>query len=278
MQTKLLLLILLIAIPCGNTTVKNASAISIRPTTFANEDGQRDPAVEFAKAITRMDYNLAQKFVEGYVEIPDIRENSRIKQYQLVPSPKAGVKILIAHFDDEVLKGERLAFIWELTVHGKSITKIRVLFDGSNPLVDEARLINEYQSKNRRHVLIPAEFPFREVTRFDGCIEHGSSLVLTYWNDKVNGFFRERVSPISMELERYKGKSDVYYTLKDGTKALYRTKFEFGYELRFQKNGLHYTLTIGNKKSLMVKYTPETLMRIANSMVFPTRVVKGYNL
>ncbi|UVI33330.1 hypothetical protein [Paenibacillus spongiae] len=88
-----------------------------------------------------------------------------------------------------MLKGERLAFIWELTVKGDRITKIRVLYDGANPLVDEARLIREYQNKFKRHVLVPTEFPFK-VTRFNGYIDGDESLMLVYRSDELNRFFR----------------------------------------------------------------------------------------
>lgn len=225
------------------------------------------PADRFVKAILRNDLDQAQKYIEkDFVQIPEVRENSRISGIQLVSSPEEDVKILLAHFDDEVLKGERLAFIWELTLKGDRITKIRVLFDGANPLVDEARLIQEYQKKFKRHVLVPTEFPF-EITQFNGHVNGDESLELVYRNDVLNGFFRVKASPIVVELERYKGKDDVYYLLKDGTKALYRPKFELGYELRFQKNGMHYTLAIGNKKMLKVKYKATDLLKIANSMV-----------
>ncbi|MFX3636866.1 MAG: hypothetical protein ACE3L7_02305 [Candidatus Pristimantibacillus sp.] len=53
--------------------------------------------------------------------------------------------------------------------------------------------------------------------------------------------------------------------LKNKTIALYRS-FELGYELRFQKDGLQYTLTIGNKH-LKATFNPEKLITIANLMV-----------
>ncbi|MGM0884999.1 MAG: hypothetical protein ACQEXQ_28650 [Bacillota bacterium] len=227
---------------------------------------RRGPAERFANAILRNDLDEAQKYVENdFVQIPEVRERSPISGIQLVSSPEEDVKILLAHFDDEVLEGERLAFIWELTVKGNRITKIRVLFDGANPLVDEVKLIREYQKKFKRHVLVPTEFPF-EITHFNGYVDDNESLELVYRNNELNGFFRVKASPIVVELDRYKGKDDVYYLLKDGTKALYRS-FDLGYELRFQKKGMHYTIAIGNKRMLKAKYKVTDLLIIANSMV-----------
>lgn len=270
MRRKILLILLLnilfFATLCSSTSAQSAMPIGTEIAS-ANNERRPDPAYEFAKAIARKDLNLAQKYVEDFVQIPEIRESSGIHRCQLVSSPEEGVKIMVAHFKDEVLKGERLAFIWEITVKYDRITRIRVLFDGANPLVDEARLIREYQNRYRRDVLVPTEFPFKKVTQFNGYIEDDSSLVLVYRNDEMNGFFRVIASPITLELERYKGRDDVYCTLKDGTKALFRLKFELGYELRFQKNGMHYTLAIGNKKYLKVEFTPEVLIKTANSMI-----------
>lgn len=238
MQVKLMLVLLLIISICANASAQSVSAVPADPAkSVTNESHLRDPVVEFAKAIVRNDLKRAQKYVvqdDIGVHIPDIRETSRFTRYQIVPSTMAGVYVLLVHCEDKALKRERLAFIWEIAVKRHVITKIRVLYDGSNPLGNEAQIIREYQMKYRQHVLVPTE-----VTVF----------------------------PIAMELDRYRGKDDVYYTLKDSTRALYRSKFELGYELRFQKNGLHYQLTIGNKKYLKVKYRPETLIRIANSMV-----------
>ncbi|MDQ8739335.1 hypothetical protein [Paenibacillus sp. LHD-38] len=203
----------------GSATAQNiAPSESVAAPT--GDETSLGPAGRFAKAILRNNLDEAQKYVEkDFVQIPEIRENSPISGIQLVSSPKEDVKILLAHFDDEVLEGERLAFIWELTIKGDRITKIRILFDGANPLVDEARLIREYQKRFKRHVLVPTEFPF-EITHFNGYVDGNESLELVYRNKALNGFFRVKVFPIVVELERYKGKDDVYYQLKDGTKAL----------------------------------------------------------
>ncbi|RED76060.1 hypothetical protein [Cohnella phaseoli] len=225
-----------------------AQNIATSEAVAAPNDGETHlgPAQQLAKALLRNDLDGAQKYVEkDFVQIPEINENSPIGGIQLVSSPEKDVKILLAHFDDEVLKGERLAFIWELTEKGDRIIKIRVLFAGANPLVDEARLIREYQKKFIRHVLVPTEFPFK-ITQFDGYVDSNESLELVYRNDALNGFFRVKASPIAVELERYKGKDDVYYMLKDGTKALYRPKFELNFDSR--RTGCNIRLRLETRK------------------------------
>lgn len=227
-----------------------------------------DPAVEFAKAITRNDFREAQKYIADFVKIPEIQEYHRMQSYQLIPSPQPGVQILLVHLHDENKKRERLAFIWELAVNYGCINQIRALYEGPNPSVDEARIIREYQYRFKRHVLTPTELPFKNVTEFRGYIDDDSSLELIYRSDDINGFFRVKAAPATVDLSKFKfDNSDIYYTLKDGTKALYRSNYKLAYELRFQKNGLQYALAIGNKKFLKVKYKAETLIQIANSMV-----------
>lgn len=270
---KFLALFLLLIVSCFTSLFSVADSVTAQNIAASeavaafNGVETREPAQKFARAILRNDFDEAQKYVDkDFVQIPEIRENSPIRGIQLVSSPEEGVKILLANFYDEVLKGERLAFIWELAVKGDRITRIRVLFDGANPLVDEGRLIREYQLKFKRHVMVPTEFPFK-ITHFNGYVDNNESLEFVYRNDDLEGFFRVKVFPIVGELERYKRKDDVYYLLKDGTKALYRPNFELGYELRFQKNGMQYTLAIGNKKMLKAKFKAKDLLKIANSMV-----------
>ncbi|WP_145321641.1 hypothetical protein [Paenibacillus xylanexedens] len=270
MRVKTLFILMIISL-FYSLLSSTATAHNIEPSEFvaAPTEGEtrQGPVNRFAKAILRNDLDEAQKYVEkDYVQIPEIRGNSQISGVQLVSSPKSDVKYLLAHFNDEFLEEERLAFIWELIIKEDRITKISILFDGANPLVDEARLIREYQLRFKRDVLVPSGFPFK-ITHFDGYVDSNESLELIYRNKALNGFFRVKVFPVVVELERCKGKDDVYYQLKDGTKALYRPKFELGYELRFQKNGMQYTLAIGNKKMLKAKFKATDLLKLANSMI-----------
>jgi hypothetical protein len=254
---------LLSVTPLGGAAAEGETAMVAAPS---ERERQPDAVFEFAKTLCwRNDRDRALAYVMDGVQIPEIREKTRIGHLQVVPSTKKGVRILLAHFEDETLKGDRLAFIWEVAVKNDRITRIQVLYDGANPLTDEARLIREYQLKYKRDVLVPTEFPF-EITHFDGYIEPEGSIVLVYRNAEMNGFFRVIASPIAVELDRYKGKHDVNCQLKDGTKALYRPKFELGYELRFQKDGLQYTLAIGNKKSLTKKFKADDLLKAANGL------------
>lgn len=221
-------------------------------------------AVKFQQAIMREENDLAQTYLASGVTIPEIREKSPLKSCQLVPSPNENVKVLLANFWDEQLGGERLALIWELVVKDKKITKIRTVYDGANPLMDEVRLIKEYQNKYQKRVLVPTEFPFK-ITHFRGEIVD-RQLVLYYRNEPLKGFLQIIMRPVSVELERYKGADDQYYLLKNGTKVLYRTRFELGYELRFQHEGMQYTVAIGNKKYLKKRFNVHDLIKIAESM------------
>lgn len=123
---------------------------------FSNEfvEARDDPdvVVKFAQAVFKRNNVFAQTCLADTARLPEIRESSPIKNYQLVTSQIENVKIMLANFWDEALGGERLAFIWELTVEDNKITKIRTVFDGANPLMDEVRLINTYQNKYQRSV------------------------------------------------------------------------------------------------------------------------------
>ncbi|WP_245823516.1 hypothetical protein [Metabacillus halosaccharovorans] len=95
---------------------------------------------------------------------------------------------------------------------------------------------------------------------------NNQELILHYTNESINGFLKITVSPASVDLDKYKWKTDKFYTLDDGTRALYRGDFDLGYEMRFQKDGLHYRVAIGNKKYLKKKFQAEDLIEIVESM------------
>ena len=50
---------------------------------------------------------------------------------------------------------ERIAFIWELIVKDEKISHIKVIHDRTKPLLEEAKLVKEYQLKFHRRVLVP---------------------------------------------------------------------------------------------------------------------------
>ncbi|TVY02154.1 hypothetical protein [Cohnella terricola] len=237
---------------------------------FSDENAEAhdksDVTAKFAQAVWKNDKILAQTCLANGVKLPEIRENSPKKSYQLVRSPMNHVMVMLANFWDEELGGERLALIWELTVEDNKITRIRTVFDGANPLMDELRLIKDYQNLYQREVLMPSEFPFK-ITHFSGHIEYEHErLVLRYRNEYINSFLQIHIKPVTLGLERYQGKNNQLHTLKDGTKVLYRSKFDLGYEIRFHKEGMHYTVAIGNKKYLKKKFTVNDLIKIADSM------------
>lgn len=217
----------------------------------------------FLEAWMKKDENKAQSYLMEGVKIPKLKESTPIRSIAGLPSPTKGVKVMVAFFDGE-LGGERIAFIWEVAVKNERITQIRVIHDGTNPFMEEAKLVKEYEKKFNKNILVPSKFPF-EITGCHGSI-NDKELSIYYRIESINGFLKITVSPISVDLDKYKGKTDKFYTLDDGTRAIYRGEFDLGYEMRFQKDGLQYTVVIGNKKELKKKFKAEDLIRIVESM------------
>ncbi|WP_175639120.1 hypothetical protein [Metabacillus schmidteae] len=217
----------------------------------------------FLEAWMKKDENKAQSYLMEGVKIPELKESTPIRRITGLPSPTKGIKVMVAFFDGE-LGGERIAFIWEVAVKNERITQIRVIHDGTNPFMEEAKVVKEYEMKFKKNILVPSKFPF-EITGCNGYINN-KELSVYYTNESINGFLKITIFPISVDLDKYKGKTDKYYTLDDGTRALYRGEFDLGYEMRFQKDGLQYTVVIGNKKELKKKFKAEDLIRIVESM------------
>jgi hypothetical protein len=226
-------------------------------------ESPRDVVEKYIKALIHKNNMLAQSYLHSVDTMPEIKLSTPIEEFKVVNTPLKDTKVVVAFFKGEV-GGERIAFIWELTVRDEKISRIKIIHDGTNPFLEEAKLVKEYEMKYQRNLLVPTKFPF-EITGIEGYI-HNQRLLLRYRSEPINGFLQFTVSPVSVELERYKGKYDEYHILKNGTKVLYRTKFDLGYEIRFQKDGLHYTVVIGNKKFLKKKFTLDDLIQIAESM------------
>jgi len=226
-------------------------------------DNQTDTIVrDFLEALVKNDDKKAQSYLIDGVKIPELKESTPIGSIAGLPSPINGVKVIVAYFKNE-LSGERIAFIWEVAVKDEKITQIRVIHDGTNPFMEEAKVVKEYEMKFKKNILVPSKFPF-EITSFHGSVNN-ERLMLHYTNES-NEFLKITISPTIANLERYKGKTDKFYTLDDGTRVLYRGEFDLGYELRFQRDGLQYTVVIGNKENLKKKFRAEDLMKIAGSM------------
>ncbi|RBW68058.1 hypothetical protein [Bacillus taeanensis] len=81
------------------------------------------------------------------------------------PSPKKNVRVIVAYFEEEL--GERIGFIWEITANNEKITDIMVVYDGSNPFMNEKKAVKEYETNYQKHILVPSKFSFK-VTHVHG--------------------------------------------------------------------------------------------------------------
>ncbi|WP_078433669.1 hypothetical protein [Metabacillus halosaccharovorans] len=103
-------------------------------------NNQADNTVRnFLEALVKKDEKKAQSYLIEGVEIPELKESTPLGSIAGLPSPKKGVKVIVAYFRSE-LGGERIAFIWEVAVKDEKITQIRVIHDGTNPFMEEAKI------------------------------------------------------------------------------------------------------------------------------------------
>ncbi|QGQ99421.1 hypothetical protein EHS13_33450 [Paenibacillus psychroresistens] len=222
----------------------------------------------FINHLIKKEYDSASLYLfDKSMKIPELIENTPIDGINVLTTPQKNdtqIEIVVAYFKGEH-GGERIAFIWELIVKDEKISHIKVIHDGTKPLLEEAKLVKEYQLKFHRRVMVPNEYP-SEVTSFNGYIDEKNELLhLGYGIESLHSYLHITVFPISLNLEQYIGNNTVHRTLKDGTKVLYRANFDLAYEIRFQKDGLNYKMAVG-KKNLSEKFTVDDLMQIAESM------------
>lgn len=123
-------------------------------------DNQTDTIVrDFLEALVKKDDKMAQSYLIDGVKIPELKESTPIGSIAGLSSPTNGFKVIVAYFKSE-LSGERIAFIWEVAVKDEKITKIRVIHDGTNPFMEEAKVVKEYEMKFKKNILVPSKFPF----------------------------------------------------------------------------------------------------------------------
>ncbi|MFS0917582.1 hypothetical protein [Brevibacillus sp. 179-C 1.1 NHS] len=220
---------------------------------------------DFVEHVIKNDQITAESFlISEMIKIPEIKKRTQIDKFVVLPTPQyEDTKIVVTYFKGEV-GGELIAFIWELVVKNGKISRIKVIHDGTNPLLEEAKIIKEYQMKFQKNVFVPSKIPF-EVTGFDGFIDN-DRLTLYYRSEAINGFLKIYVSPIKRNLEQYKEVNDEMDTLKDGTKILFKTNSPIAYGMMFQKDGLQYYVGIGNRKFLKKSFTKEELIQLIESM------------
>lgn len=194
-----------------------------------------DVTDKFTKALLAHKYELAQSYLNHDAKMPEIREDSPIRGVTGLPTPINGERILIAYFwDDEGLKGERIAFIWKLTIKRDQITHIETISDAANPFMNENKTVNDYRTRYNLHVMVPGEFPF-DVNTVQGKIID-ENIKLMYEDAADDKYVLIQAEPI--------GTKSIMMNLPNPIKV------KSGYESRFLKDGLHYTVTLGHKRWL----------------------------
>jgi hypothetical protein len=232
----------------------------------ASAEPQNDVVNHFINYIISNERESAKQYLfDKEMKIPEITENTPISGFVILPTPQRNdTNVVVTYFKGEV-GGERIAFVWELVVRDEKISYIQVIHDGTKPLLEEAKLVKEYQLKYHRRVLVPYEYP-AEITSFNGYIaEENEVLHLGYGMESLHSFLHITIFPITENLDQDIGKNTEILKFKDGTKVLYNANFDLGYEMRFQKDGLNYKIQVG-KKNLSKKFTLDDLMQIAESM------------
>lgn len=217
---------------------------------------------EFVITLIKKDEEQARTYLTSDVDIPEIREDTPINRVTGLPSPNENISVTIAYFDDGESMQGRIAFIWEITFSKDTITNIRVVYDGSNPFMNESKVIKEYEAKNKTNILPPSKFPF-DITHIDGYVDE-DVLVLHYRNADLGGLLQIKVVPHNADLETLKGENDEFYSLKNGTNALYQPNFPSPSQLVFQNGNSRYS--IGICYSTKENVTVDDLLKIANSM------------
>jgi len=233
----------------------------IKPVMAATHDIVKIGS-EFVLTLIKKDEEQARIYLTSNVTIPEIREETPINRVTGLPSPNENVSVTIAYFDDgESMKG-RIAFIWEITFSKDKIKDIRVVYDGSNPFMNESKVIKEYEAKNKTNILPPSKFPF-DVTHIGGYVDE-DILMLHYRNANSDGLLQIKVEPDNADLETLKGEKDEFYSLKNGTNALYQPNFSPAPQLVFQNEHSRYSISISYETKENV--TVDDLLKIANSM------------
>ncbi|MFE7083486.1 hypothetical protein [Priestia megaterium] len=233
-------------------------------TPIASAYSDTRPALyNFVHSLTRMGSEQAEKYVAQNVYIPEIREDTPLRNIQGLPSSKENEQILIGYFNDGKATNERIAFIWKVAFTKTQITDINEVYNGSNPFMNEFNAIKKYEKKFHVDILKPTAFPF-EITHID-TQQDNDTLIIRYRNDMLSGLFQLKVTENNNSLEDYKGIKDVPYTLKNGTKALYQPNYFPAKQLLFQRGKLIYT--IGISKATKKYVTANDLLKIANSMI-----------
>lgn len=223
---------------------------------------------QLSRALHERDTKKLKALVEPGVKIPEIRENSPIMGLSTLPSTHKDTVIVIGNFrdcmDDRPDEcGDRIAFIWEVSVKNNKISKIKVISDVANPHMNELYVTKEYKEKFNKEILVPMHFPFK-MTHVNGKIS-GEKIFLQYKNKKIAGELEIEAEPTGGEITLPINNMYKPVNLKKGYKG-FIGKIPTGYELIFPADDMQYNVKLlGN-----VKYKPskKELIKVVNWMLF----------
>lgn len=216
-----------------------------------------DVVSHFLLAMVKNDEEQLKTYVSSNVKIPEIREETPISSYSSLPSPKESVSVALAYFNDGENRPERIAFIWAVTFNEEEVTDIRIVYDGSNPFMNESKLMKEYMNKYIANILSVSKFPF-DITHVEGSI-NDDILLIRYQNENLQGLLQVKVEPKEEVLEVAEGEN--MYTLKNGIKTLYQPNEN---QLTFVHDSLKYSISI--ESEITQDFTVQDLLEMANSM------------
>lgn len=237
------------------------SAEIINEASVTNASNSDELVRNFIMALTKNDEKLAGTYLTLDVKIPEIREDTPLRSFSGLPSPNENVIVSVAYFDDGE-ESNRIAFIWEIAFSEDKITDIQVVYDGSNPFMNETHVIKEYKEKNKTGFLTASEFPF-DVTHIEGKVNK-DILILRYKNVDFGGLLQIQANPKNDELKSLKRDEDQFYTLNNGIKALYQPNNTPVHQLVFHHDNVKYSISVKGTQNQNI--TVVDLLKIANSM------------
>ncbi|SMQ81558.1 hypothetical protein SAMN05444673_4378 [Bacillus sp. OV166] len=260
MKTKKSILVFLIVLALGALSPTYTKAMSEEMRWFH----------QLSRALYERDAKKLNALVEPGVKIPEIRENSPIGGLSTLPSTHKNTVILIGNFKDCMGDnpsdcGDRIAFIWEVSVKNNKISKIKVISDVANPHMNELIVTKEYKEKFNKEILVPMHFPFK-MTHVNGKVTD-KKIFLQYQNKEIAGVLEIQAEPTAGEIILPKSNMYKPVSLKKGYRG-FIGETQKGCELIFLSDNMQYSVKLlGDHK----KYNPskKELIKVVNWMLYP---------
>ncbi|WP_160718647.1 hypothetical protein [Bacillus sp. USDA818B3_A] len=225
---------------------------------------------KLARALYYKDESLLRSLTEPSVKIPEIRENTTINSLQTLPSPHKNMYVMIGSFKDCLDDGkggcgDRIAFIWEVSMKNDKITKINVISDVANPYMNELILTKEYKEKFNKQIFGAGYFPFK-ITHVSGKIS-GEKITIYYKNIKMTGVVKIQARPTAGEIILPKMNMYKQVALQNGGHG-FIGKLPVGYEIIFLIDNIQYNVKLYSDGK-HYKPSKSDLIKVANSMFPP---------